>query len=111
MSQILSIKEYEPLQITKFKQAKDFESLKKKYVAFTGSPRSHPYDAFKMVLISDPYSGSNQYFEFQMDDIAYVEELPHMGTIDEEVIPIVRIWIRKNSIGIRCIPFFVADLA
>ena len=110
MTTSLSIKEYEPLQITKFKQPKDFKSLKKNYVAFTGSPRNHPYDAFKVVLISDPYSGSNQYFEFQMDDIVYVEELPHVGTIDEEVIPIVRIWIRKNSVGIRCIPFLVADL-
>ena len=45
------------------------------------------------------------------DDIAFVEELPNMVTVDEEVIPIVRLWVRKGSIAIRSIPFWVEDLA
>jgi hypothetical protein len=110
MSTCLSIKEYEPLEITKFKAPKDIDSLRKKHVAFTGSPRKHPYDAFKFVLISDPYGGNNHYYEFQIDDIAFVEELPHMATVDDEVIPMVCVWVRKNSVAIRCIPFLVADL-
>lgn len=110
MGDALSIKEYEPLEITKFKRAKDIKSLKKNHVAFTGSPRKHPYDAFKVVLVSDPYSRNNLYYEFKMDDIAFVEEMPNLGTMEEEVIPMVRVWIRKNSIGVRCTPFLVADL-
>lgn len=111
MSTTLSIKAYEPLEITKFKQPKDIKNLKNKYVAFNGSPRQHPYDAFKVVLVSDPYSRNNYYYEFQMDDIVYVEELPHMATIEDEIIPMVRIWVKKNSVGIRCTPFLVADLS
>lgn len=104
------IKEYETLEITKFKRPKDVKSLKKDHVAFSGSPRKHPYDAFKVILVSDPFSRSNFYYEFQLDDIAFVEELPNLATTDDEVIPMVRIWVRKNSVGIRCIPFLVTDL-
>ena len=110
MNTSLLIKEFQTLEITKYRRPKDIGNLKKTYVAFTGSPRKHPYDTRKIILVSDPYSRSNHYYEFSTDDIAYVEELPNIVNIDEEVIPIVRIWVRKSSIGIRCIPFWVEDL-
>ncbi len=110
MSDTLPVKEYETLEITKFKRPKDFKSLKENHVAFTGSPRKHPYDAFKVVLISDPYSLNNHYYEIKINDIAFVEELPNLSTLEEEIIPMVRIWVRKNSVAVRCIPFLVADL-
>ena len=110
MSDTLPVKEYDTLEITKFKRPKDIESLKKNHVAFTGSPRKHPYDAHKVVLVSDPYSGNNHYYEFQINDIAFVEELANLSTMEEEIIPMVRIWVRKNSVAVRCIPFLVADL-
>lgn len=110
MSDTLPVKEYDTLEITKFKRPKDIESLKKNHVAFTGSPRKHPYDAHKVVLISDPYSRNNHYYEFQINDIAFVEELANISTMEEEIIPMVRIWVRKNSVAVRCIPFLVADL-
>lgn len=110
MSDTLPVKEYDTLEITKFKRPKDIESLKKNHVAFTGSPRKHPYDAHKVVLVSDPHSGNNHYYEFQINDIAFVEELANLSTMEEEIIPMVRIWVRKNSVAVRCIPFLVADL-
>jgi len=110
MNNSLSIKEYETFEITKFKRPDDLRHLKKNHVAFSGSPRKHPYDAFRVVLVSDPYSRNNFYYEFQIDDIAYVEELPNLATMEDEVIPMVRIWVRKSSMAIRCIPFIVADV-
>jgi len=110
MSDTLPAKEYETLEIAKFKRPKDFESLRESHVAFTGSPRKHPYDAYKVVLISDPYSRNNHYYEFKINDIAFVEELPNLSTMEEEIIPMVRIWIRKNSVAVRCIPFVVTDV-
>lgn len=110
MDTSLLIKEFKTLEITKYKHPKDLPNLKKNHVAFTGSPRKHPYDISKIILVSDPYSRSNHYYEFSADDIAYVEELPNIVNTDEEVIPVVRIWVRKSSIGIRCIPFWVEDL-
>ena len=110
MSDVLPVKEFDTLEITKFKRPKDFKSLKESHVAFTGSPRKHPYDAYKVVLISDPYSRSNHYYEFTINDIAFVEELPNLSTLEEEIIPMIRIWVRKNSFAVRCIPFLVADV-
>jgi inorganic pyrophosphatase len=110
MSDALPVKEYDTLEITKFKRPKDIESLKKNHVAFTGSPRKHPYDPHKVVLVSDPYSRNNHYYEFKINDIAFVEELANLSTMEEEIIPMVRIWVRKNSVAVRCIPFLVADL-
>lgn len=110
MNTSLLIKEFQTLEITKYKRPKDIRNLKKTHVAFSGSPRKHPYDNLKVILVSDPYSCSNHYYEFSANDIDYVEELPNLVNSDEEVIPMVRIWVRKRSIGIRCIPFWVEDL-
>jgi hypothetical protein len=110
MSTSLLIKAIQSLELTKYEPPKDPEDLKKTHVAFTGSPRKHPYDALKIILVSDPYSYNNHYYEFRTDDISYVEELTSIVNMDEEVIPMVRIWVRKRSIGVRCTPFWVEDL-
>ena len=110
MNTSLLIKEIQSLELTKYKLPKDPKNLRKTHVCFTGSPRKHPYDAYKIILVSDPYSLSNHYYEFSTEDISYVEELPNIVNIEDEVIPMVRIWVRKRSIGIRCIPFWVEDL-
>jgi len=110
MSTSLLIKDNQTLEITKYKRPKDHKNIKKTHVAFTGSPRKHPYDANKIILVSDPFSRNNHYYEFKTDDISFVEELPNIVNIDDEVIPVVRIWVRKRSIGIRCTPFWVEDL-
>ena len=110
MNTSLLIKEFQTLEITKYQKPKDVGHLKKTHVAFTGSPRKHPSDIGKIILVSDPYSRNNHYYEFNTNDISYVEELPNIVNVDEEVIPVVRIWVRKSSIGIRCTPFWVEDL-
>lgn len=110
MNTSLLIKETQSLELTKYKPPKDFKKLRKTHVSFSGSPRKHPYDAYKIILVPDPYSLSNHYYEFSTDDISYVEELPSIVNMDEEVIPMVRVWVRKRSIGLRCIPFWVEDL-
>lgn len=110
MNTSLLIKEIQSLELTKYKTPKDLENLRRTHVSFTGSPRKHPYDAYKIILVSDPISLGNHYYEFGTGDISYVEELPNIVNLDGEVIPVVRIWVQKKSIGIRCIPFWVEDL-
>lgn len=110
MDTSLLIKDSQTLAVIKYKPPKDIKNLNETHVAFSGSPRKHPYDAHKIVLVSDPFSRNNHYYEFKTDDISYVEELPNIVNADNEVIPVVRIWVRKKSIGIRCTPFWVEDL-
>lgn len=104
------VKATETMEITAFKRPKDFDQLKQSHVAYTGSPRKHPYDSKKIMLLADPYSRNTYYYEFKTADIAFVEELPNIVDLNEEVVAMVRVWVKKGRIGLRCTPFWVEDL-
>ena len=96
-------------QIQAYKKPKELHVLRKTHVSFSGSPRKHPYDPNKVILIVDPFSTNNLYFEFNKDDVSYVEELPNLVDLDGNAIAVVRIWVKKLSVAIRCTPFIVED--
>ncbi len=98
------------IQVYKKKKPKDLEELKQNHVAFSGSPLRHPADAEKIVLVADPYSGNAFYYEFKVSDISYMEELPSLVNPEGETIPMARIWVKKKSVGVRCLPFLVGDI-
>ena len=96
-------------QIQAYKKPENIHALKKNHVSFSGSPNKHPYDSNKIVLVIDPFSTNNFYYEFKKDDISYLEELPNLVNLDGETIAMVRLWVKKMSVGIRCSPFIVED--
>ena len=96
-------------QIQAYKKPKDIQLLKKTHVSFYGSPNKHPYTADKVILVIDPFSTNNFFYEFNKEDISYVEELPNLVNLDGETITMVRVWVKKMSVGIRCSPFIVED--
>jgi inorganic pyrophosphatase len=96
-----------PLQA--YRQPKDIRALRVENVSFAGSPRKHPYDPDKIVLVADPYSTNTFYFEFSKDDIAYVEELPSIVDMDGTTLTMIRMWVRKGGIAVRCTPFIAGD--
>jgi hypothetical protein len=100
----------ENFEIELYKTPKDKKSLAKSNVSFSGSPQKHPYDADKVILVVDPYSSNTFYYEFNKSDITFVEELPNIVNLYGDVFPMVRIWVRKMSVAVRCTPFVVADL-
>jgi len=99
----------EKFEIQAYKRPGSIKDIRKTHVAFSGSPRKHPYDDTKVVLITDPVSMNTFYYEFKTDDVTFVEELPSIVSPDGEAIVLVRIWVKKQSIGIRCTPFIVED--
>jgi inorganic pyrophosphatase len=107
MSTSLLIKQTEHFEVDKFKRPKNIKHLNLTHIAFSGSPRKNPHDAFRIILVADPYSGNTFYYEFNIEDIAYVEELPKLVSPEEEIIPMVRVWVRKGSIAVRSTPFVV----
>ncbi len=109
MSNDRFLQKAEKFQIQAYKRPKNFKSLKKSHVAFTGSPQKHPYDSEKVILVSDPFSTSTFYLEFNKDDITYVEEMPNLVNLEGEAITMARVWVKRASIGVRCTPFFVED--
>ncbi len=92
-----------------YQKPEDEKDLRRTHVSFSGTPQKHPYDPEKVILVIDPYSSNVSYFEFLTRDISFVEELSNMVDSAGQVIPIMRLWVRKESIGVRSTPFVVAD--
>ena len=101
--------ESKKFEIQAYEKPKDLSILRETHVAFAGAPRKHPYDPEKVIPVIDPYSTNTFYYEFQADAISYVEELPSIVNLNGKTIAMVRLWIKKMSIGIRCIPFIVHE--
>ena len=96
-------------QIQAYQKPKNIQVLRETHVSFSGAPKKHPYDKDKIILVADPFSTHTLYYEFNKDDISYLEERPNLVNLDGETITMVRIWVKKMSIGIRCSPFIVED--
>jgi inorganic pyrophosphatase len=96
-------------EIQAYKRPNDVKILKQTHVPFTGSPLQHPFDPEKVIIVPDPYSTQTFYYEFKIDDISYVEELPNIANIEGETITMARVWIKKRSVGIKSTPFIVDE--
>ena len=73
------LKTAEKFEIQAYKRPKNHKELRKTHVAFSGSPQKHPFDSYRVILVTDPYSTNTMYYEFMKKDISYVEELPNLG--------------------------------
>jgi inorganic pyrophosphatase len=103
------LQEATKFEIQRYRRPANPKELKLTHVAFSGSPRKHPYNSQKVILVVDPYSTNTYYYEFDRDDISYVEELPNIVNIQEETITVVRVWVKKSSIAVRSTPFLVGE--
>ncbi|THB77961.1 MAG: inorganic pyrophosphatase Ppa [Desulfobacteraceae bacterium] len=95
----------ERLEIQKY--VKPINVSREDMVSFSGSPRKHPYDPSRVIIIADPFSENTFYYEFNIDDIVFVEDLSSISNLEGETVSMVRVWIRKKSIALRSIPFVV----
>ncbi len=109
MDSAKNLKEIKKFELQRYQRPIAVESLRENHVAFSGSPRKHPYDKEKVIIVIDPYSTNPFYYEFNRGDIAFVEELPNIVSLDNETISMVRVWVVKNSVGVRATPFIVGD--
>ena len=77
------------------------------YVPFSGTPKRHPYDKDRIVLIPDPFSTQAFYYEFNTADIEGVEQLPSLVTLEGESVNMLRVWVKKGSVAVKSMPFVV----
>lgn len=103
---ITSLEKIDKKEIAAYKRP---QNLCATHIPFTGSPRKHPFDSEKILLVTDAFSSLAAYFEFRTEDISYIEELANLVDPDGEAVPMVRIWVKKKSIGLRSFPFLVDD--
>jgi inorganic pyrophosphatase len=96
-------------EIEAYKKPRELKELRKTHVPFSGSPTIHPYDPKKIILVPDPYSTSPFYYEFRSEDIAFIEKLPPIVSLEREAFKMARLWIKKTSVGLVCTPFLVEE--
>ena len=107
MAMATLLSQAEKFELTEYERPKNLRAL---HVPFTGSPLKHPYDATKIILVVDPYGGISSYYEFNLEDISFIEKTAHIVNIDGETITMVRIWVKKKSVGIRSTLFVVDEI-
>jgi hypothetical protein len=95
----------ERLELKKYVKSDNVD--KKHYIPFSGSPRKHPYEQTRVILIVDPFSENTFFYEFNIEDIAMVEELPSIANLKGDSVSIVRLWVKKQTIALQCTPFIV----
>ena len=88
---------------------KKIRNLPATHIPFSGAPQKHALDRNKLVLVADPFSSHTFYYEFELEDIAHAEKLPSIVNADGESVTMVRIWVAKGSLAVRCTPFVVED--
>jgi inorganic pyrophosphatase len=89
---------------------RDVRELCQTHVAFCGSPMQHPQDSRKILLVADAAGSNPFYYEFYAQDIECMDELPHVTNPAGETITMARVWLKKGSVGVRCIPFVVEQV-
>lgn len=94
-----------PLQeVIQLGRASDHEQSSKLYL---GSPRRHPSDDSRIVLVTRILEGQRNFLEFKKADIVRVEEAQTVSSQDGEAIALFRVWVRLGSLGIELRPFRV----
>lgn len=109
MTETSFVQKVKKFEIQSYKPPKDLSRLRKTHVPYTGSPRKHRSDPDRFILLPDPYGNRTFYYEFLIEDISYVEELPNLVNLEGETVTMTRIWIKKMSRGLQCLSFLVSD--
>ena len=104
------LQEAKHFEILTLQASQHFADLRDTHVPFSGSPRRHPYDPHKFILMADPYC-SSLYYEFDINDVDFVEELPSIVNMEGEAMTMIMVWVKKQSLAVRCSPFVVDSLA
>jgi hypothetical protein len=95
------------LEIERYEKPRDRLAIARTHVSFSGSLQKHSVDPEKVVLIPDPYAPNITYFEFNREDIKYIEKLSAIINMNGETVNMTRVWVRRNSVAVRCTPFVV----
>lgn len=108
MPQTKYLEELPTLDVIKFDPSRRY---REEGVLYTGTPRKHPYDHNKIILLQSPFTAEAVFFEFKVADILYMEELPSIVTEQGETIQMVNFWIKKGALALRFQAFFVGGVS
>lgn len=89
----------------------DPKKLSKEAIPFIGQPKQNKSTPHKVYIRLNPLTSNGALLEFKTDDVVYAENVKTVSQKDGTVFQIVKIWIRKGSIGIKLEPFSVHDFS
>jgi len=92
------------MEITAYDASQEY---KKKGIPFQGTPRKHPYDSDKIILIPDPYNQHTIFYEFRLSDILHAQDLASPVSVEGRGLTMMEIWIRKGSYALRSEPIII----
>lgn len=78
-------------------------------VPYIGQPKQHESEPDKIFLRLNPLSSNGAILEFKTEDLVFAENVKTVSQKDGAGFQIVKIWIRKGSVGIKLEPFSVQD--
>jgi inorganic pyrophosphatase len=96
-------------ELQAYRRSADHRRIAETHIAYSGSPFKHPHQSDKVILVADPFSQNTYYYEFNREDIALAEDLPNIVNLENESLTMVRLWVKKGALAVRCTPFRVAD--
>lgn len=101
----------EKFEIQSYKEPKDVNTLRETHTPFSGTPKKHPHHKDRVILVTDPYNTISPYYELRAKDIGFVEELHNIVNIEGDTVLVARIWVKKKSVAIHCVPFMVENIS
>jgi len=89
----------------------DVDRLSKEAVPFVGQLKKNEGDPSKIFLRTERFANQSILLEFNQKDVVYAEDLKTITKNDGTAFRIVKIWLRKGTIGVKLEPFSVTDFS
>jgi len=90
---------------------RDPNRLLKEAIPYIGQPKRQEGAPDKIYIRLNPLSSNGAFLEFKTKDVVFAENVKTVSQSDGTAFSIVKIWIRKGSIGIKMEPFSVMDFS
>ncbi len=74
---------------------------------YVGTPKKHPHDTTILLLLTNPFSHTGDFYEFTVDSIGHIEEIGTTTNEEGESAMKIRVWIKKGMPAIKARPFIV----
>ena len=78
-------------------------------VCYQGVLHKHPHEKDSVILIGYPFHKSQVWYEFKLNNIAKIEDLPNIITEIGDTIRLANVWVKKGSIGLKFQAFEVGN--
>lgn len=83
-------------------------NFRENHIPFDGTPKKHPHDMNYLILLSDPFSKNNSFYEFSLNSIGIIEDMGTIISEDGRSANKIRIWVKKGMTALKSEPFMVS---